>query len=126
MIKNSHTSIVFQSSRKAIAAVQRLQKEPVNLVQSSKKIIAAVQKFNKDPNTTLLTNMSSEAAAAASDPKPGGQQSMMASQRAKEEQAKSQDTSKQSRTYFPLGYRDAIHQWVCPFQHVSAMDLCDC
>ncbi|KAK7928074.1 Alpha beta hydrolase [Apiospora marii] len=110
MIKNSHTSIVFQSSRKAIAAVQRFQKEPVNIVQSSKKIIAAVQKFNKDPNTTLLTNMSSEA-AAASDPKPGGQQSMLASQRAKEEQAKSQDASKQSRTYFPLGYRDAIHQW---------------
>ncbi|KAK8867863.1 Alpha/Beta hydrolase protein [Apiospora arundinis] len=110
MIKNSHTSIVFQSSRKAIAVVARLQKEPVKIVQSSKKIIAAVQRFQNDPNTTLLTNMS-EAAAAASDTKPGGQQSMLASQRAKEE---AKDKSKQSGArmgYFPLGYKDAIYQW---------------
>ncbi|KAK8051198.1 cardiolipin-specific deacylase, partial [Apiospora rasikravindrae] len=41
-----------------------------------------------------------------------GQQSMLASQRAKESQAKTQDAAKQAqRTYFPLGYRDAIHQW---------------
>ncbi|KAK8079748.1 hypothetical protein PG997_007566 [Apiospora hydei] len=122
MIKNSNTSVVFTSSRKAIAVVQRLQKEPVKIVQSSKKIIAAVQRFNSDPNTTLLTNMSSEA-AAASDPKSGaGQKSMLASQRAKEEKTKTQDAAKQAqRTYFPLGYRDAIHQWAVA-QSVAPLD----
>lgn len=113
MIKNSNTSIVFQSSRKAIAAVARLQKDPVHIVQSSKKIIAAVQRFQNDPNTTLLTNMSE--AAAASDQKSGrGQQPVLASQRAKDEQAQSISKQTASRMgYFPLGYKDAIHQWVC-------------
>jgi hypothetical protein len=60
--------------------------------------------------------MTSDATAAAATQRGAGQQAMLASQRAKEQQAQqqkpSEDRGRRGFAYFPLGYKEAAQQWV--------------
>lgn len=77
--------------------------------------MSAVQRLQTDlpkkTTTSQAANMSTEAVASGTPP---GGQSMLASQRAKEQaqQESEQKIQRRMGPFFPLGYKDAVYQWV--------------
>jgi cardiolipin-specific phospholipase len=79
---------------------------------------------NNSPAGVKMTTDATAASPSSSSHSIRGQQPMLASQRAKQrttndtdaEMAESENKSRSRRSimnaYFPLGYKDAVHQWV--------------